>query len=100
MILSGCTISGGRKCRRRSLQRRVVSDCEPPIVRYILCLAVFQVARHNPEQISDLLLAALMGDEPAVLDPIGETHVRLQSRTVSFLWQPPKENDSWRKAFP
>src|SRR5580700_8304413 len=60
MILPGCTISGGRKCCRRSLQRRVVSDGEPPIVRYILCLAVFQVARHNSEQVADLLLAALV----------------------------------------
>jgi len=72
----------------------------PPIVRHISCLAVFQVPRHKSEQVRDLLLAALMRDEPAVFDSIGETHVRLQSRTVSFLWQPPKENDSWRKAFP
>src|SRR6267142_5424581 len=100
MILPGCTISGRRKCRRRRLQPRVVSDCETPIVRHILCLAVFQVARHNSKQISDLLLAALVRDEPAVLDPIGETHARLQSRTVSFLWRPPTKNDSWRRASP
>jgi hypothetical protein len=100
MILPGCTISGGRKGRRRALQRRVISDCETSIVRHILCLAVFQVARHNSKQVGYLLLAALMRDEPAVLDPVGETHARLQSRTASFLWQPPTKSDSWRRASP
>src|SRR6266404_8692092 len=61
---------------------------------------VMTVARHNSKQISDLLLAALMRDEPAVLDPIGETHARLQSRTASFLWRPPTKSDSWRRASP
>src|SRR6516162_10122188 len=59
---------------RRSLQRPVVGGGEPPIVPNVLRLAVFQVARHNSQQISNLLLAAPMGDEPAVLGPIGKTH--------------------------
>jgi DNA-binding winged helix-turn-helix (wHTH) protein len=54
----------------------------------------------NSQQISDLLLAALMRDEPAVLDPIGETHAHLQSRRVSFLWLLSTRSDFWRRASP
>jgi len=70
MALPGRTISGGRKRRRRALQRRVVGDREPPIVRHVFRLAIFQVARHNSKQVADLLPAALVRDEPAVIDPI------------------------------
>src|SRR4029077_2813045 len=40
-----------------------------------------------------------MRDEPAVLDPIGETHARLQSQKVSFPSPRSTENDSWSRAF-
>src|SRR5580700_7207515 len=99
MALPGRAISGGRKCRRRALQRRVVGDRESPIVRHVFRLAIFQVARHNSKQVADLLPAALVRDEPAVIDPIGETHVRLLSGRVSFPSLPLKENDSWPRAF-
>jgi hypothetical protein len=52
MTLSGRPISGGRK-------RRVIGDREPPIVRHVFRLAIFQVARHNSKQAADLLAAAL-----------------------------------------
>src|ERR1700674_857026 len=78
MALPGRTISGGR---------------------HVFRLAIFQVARHNSKQVADLLPAALVRDEPAVIDPIGETHVRLRSGRVSFPSLRLKENDSWPRAF-
>jgi len=39
---------------------RVAGDRKPPIARHVFRLAVFQVARHDSEQASNLLLAALM----------------------------------------
>ena len=99
MTLPGRTISGGRKRRRRALQCRVVGDRKPPIVRDIFRLAIVQIARHNSKQVADLLPAALVRDEPAVIDPIGETQVRLLSRRVSFPSLLLRENDSWPRAF-
>src|SRR6266404_4850140 len=99
MILAGRAIPSGRKGRRRGLQCRVVSDREPPIVGPVFRLAVFYVPRHNSEQVGDLLLAALVRDEPAVIDPVGETHARLQSQKVSFPSPRWKESDSWPRAF-
>src|SRR5437899_942015 len=99
MILAGCTIPSGRKGRRRGLQCRVVGDREPPIVGHALRLAVLQVPRHNSEQVADLLFTALVRHEPAVIDPVGETHVRLQSQRVSFPSPRWKESDSWPQAF-
>ena len=98
-VLAGRAIPSGRTGRRRGLQCRVVSDREPPIVRHVFRLAVFQVPRHNSEQVADLLLAALVRDEPAVIDPVGETHARLQSQKVSFPSPRLKESDSWLRAF-
>jgi hypothetical protein len=99
MVVSRCTKASGCKGRRRGLQRCVIGDGEPPIIRNVLRLAVFQVACHDSEQVADLLLAALVCGESAVIDPAGETHVRLLSRRVSFPSLPLKENDSWRRAF-
>jgi len=99
MILAGRAIPRGRKGRRRDLQCRVVSDREPPIVRHAFRSAVFQVPRHNSEQVANLLLAALVRDEPAVIDSVGETHAHLQSQRVSFPSPRLKESDSWLRAF-
>src|SRR5262249_27853235 len=62
-------------------------------------MAVLQIARHDPKQVGNLLLAAPMRDEPAVLDPVGETHARLQSRRVSCPSPRLKESDSLPRAF-
>src|SRR6266850_4481175 len=58
MTVTAGAVSCGRKCCRRGLQGRVISDCEPPIVRHILCLAVFQSRATIPSRlaISCLLL--------------------------------------------
>lgn len=98
MAFASGTISGGRKRRRRGLQGRVVGDGKTLIVRHALRLAVFQVSRHNSEQVRDLLLAARVRDEPTVIDPVGETHAHLLSRRASSPSLSLKENDSWRRA--
>jgi hypothetical protein len=62
--------------------------------------AIFRGASHNSKQVSDLLLATLMRDEPAVLEP-NRRNSRSSPITNSFLsLATADKSDSWRLSPP
>lgn len=76
-------IAGCGKGGRGGLQSSIVGDGKPPIVGDVFGLAVLQVSFHDTQKIRDLFLAALVNFEPAILNPVFEAHLRLQSRIFS-----------------
>jgi len=71
-------IARSRKCGGGGLQRRVVSDGEPPIRTQPFGPGFPEVAVHEAQEVFDLFGATFVLGQPPVLDPIAQAHAHYQ----------------------